>query len=204
MKALLILLFSSSIIPNSLFSQESGRPEIGVEGFASASTNGGAYSLGLKFGFKVNENIIIGPSLRIIKNWSSMTGSPTFSTTTNGFGGFLHARYGNTVFAGIEYELFRTPVNSYGLIDGSNYFASTLFLGAGFSKEYKNFIRINAGIFYDAINQQNSPFRSSYMMKKTNSATGEIAGYIPVIYRLTFFFPIGKIKEESNEEEEGN
>ena len=53
MKTLLILLFISSIIPNSLFSQESGRPEIGVEGFASASTNGGAYSLGLKFGFKV-------------------------------------------------------------------------------------------------------------------------------------------------------
>ena len=204
MKVILILLISCSIFSNFLISQVNGRPEIGVEGFASASTNGGAYSLGLKFGFKANENIIVGPSLRIIKNWSSMTGTPTFSTTTNGFGGFLHARYGNTVFGGIEYELFRTPVNSYGMIDGSNYFASTLFLGVGFSKEYKNFIRINAGIFYDAINKQNSPFRSSYMMKKTNSATGEIAGYIPVIYRITFFFPIGKIKEEPTEEEEEN
>lgn len=204
MKALLIVLLSSSIFSNLLISQVNGRPEIGVEGFASASTNGGAYSLGLKFGFKANENIIVGPSIRIIKNWSSMTGGQTYSNTINGIGGFMHARYGNTVFAGIEYELFRTPVNSYGLIDGTKYFASTLFLGGGFSKEYKNFIRINAGIFYDAINQQNSPFRSSYMMKKTNSATGQIAGYIPVIYRITFFFPIGKIKEESIEEEEEN
>ncbi len=204
MKALLIVLLSSSIFSNLLISQVNGRPEIGVEGFASASTNGGAYSLGLKFGFKANENIIVGPSIRIIKNWSSMTGGQTYSNTINGIGGFMHARYGNTVFAGIEYELFRTPVNSYGLIDGTKYFASTLFLGGGFSKEYKNFIRINAGIFYDAINQQNSPFRSSYMMKKTNSATGQIAGYIPVIYRITFFFPIGKIKEESTEEEEEN
>ena len=203
MKKIALFLFFNFIYSNLLLSQINGRPEIGAEGFASSSTNGGAYSLGLKFGFKANENIIIGPSIRFIKNWSNLNGSQTFANKTRGIGLFAHARYGNTVFAGIEYELFKTPMNSFGFMDGKNYFASTLFLGGGFSREYKNFIRINAGVFYDAINQVNSPFRTSYLTKKTN-ATGQVVGYIPIIYRITFFFPIGKLKEETKNEEEEN
>jgi hypothetical protein len=38
--------------------------------------------------------------------------------------------------------------------------------------------------FYDIINNQNSPFRLSYFMKKANGTL------IPVIYRIGFFFPI--------------
>lgn len=194
------LLFTTSSIL--LFAQKNERPEIGVEGFASASTTGGSYSLGLKYGIKLSENIIVGPSFRILKSWSSNFDGQNFSFTINGLGGFAHFRYSNTIFGGVEYELFRSPINSYGYITSTKNFVSTLFIGGGFSREFKDFIRVNAGVFYDAINQLNSPFRSSYMMKKTNPTTGQITGYIPVIYRITFFFPIGKIKEDEQLDEE--
>jgi hypothetical protein len=202
MKAIFFsILFLNFTISNA---QKNDRPEIGIEGFLSASTQGGSYGLGLKYGVKVNENIIVGPSFRALKSWSNNLTGQKFSYSIYGLGGFLHARYGNALFGGIEYELFRTPVNSFGYVEAQKSFSSTLFVGGGFSREFKSFIRLNAGIFYDVINQLNSPFRPSYMMKKTDPATGKIAGYIPVIYRITFFFPIGKIKDDSNEEEEEN
>ena len=202
MKFKIVTLFTSFFLISNSFTQDFGRPELGVEGFASAGTNGGAYSLGLKFGFKTNENVIIGPSFRSLKSWSSNIEGGNFSFSVYGIGGFAHIRYGNTVFAGVEYELFKTPVNSLGIVMAEKSHASTLFLGGGFSREFKNFVRLNAGVFYDIINQQNSPFRPTYMMKKTNPQTGQIAGYIPVIYRITFFFPLGKIKKKGNEKNE--
>lgn len=185
-------------------SQQNGRPELGIEGYASASTMGGAFGLGLKYGHKISENVIIGPSFRMIKSWASNTVSQSFSYSIYGAGAFIHARYGNAVFIGAEYEMFKTPMNYMGILTPTSNYASTLFLGGGFSREFKNFVRVNAGVFYDAINSMNSPFRSTYMMKKTNSQTGQVAGYIPVIYRITFFFPLGKMdkKHKKGEEEE--
>lgn len=205
-KQLPFVVFLLTFVP-SIFSQvEEGkpvRPEIGVEGFLGASTLGGSYSLGLKYGFKVNENFIFGPSLRLLKNWTSNTNSQNYSYSIYGLGGFAHVRYGNMVFGGVELELFRTPVNLSGYYTGTKNTASTLFIGGGFSREFKEIVRVNAGVFYDAFNHLNSPFRNSYMMKKASPTTGQIAGYIPVIYRITFFFPIGsrKAKKENDEED---
>lgn len=200
-----IAIFFAFILYKSFsFSQATKRNEIGVEGYASTSTIGGSFSLGLKYGFNLNENLIIGPSFRMLKSWSTNTGNGSFSYSIYGIGGFAHMRYGNMVFGGTEFEVFKTPMNNFGFITGENNITSTLFIGGGFSREFKEFVRINAGVFYDALNKMNSPFRPSYLMKKTNSLTGEIAGYIPVIYRITFFFPIRKVKEESNKEDEEN
>lgn len=47
--------------------------EIGIDGFVSASNQGGAFGLGPKFGFRLNENLILGPSFRWQKTWSSFS-----------------------------------------------------------------------------------------------------------------------------------
>jgi hypothetical protein len=46
-------------------------------------------------------------------------------------------------------------------------------------------------LFYDVINAQNSPFRSSYAFKMKNQ-TGQVVRILPVIYRITLFIPLSK------------
>ena len=138
-----------------------------------------------------------------MKSWSNNNGS-NYHYSIYGGGVFAHARYGNMVFGGVEFEMLNTPL-FYSVVNKANsHWVPTLFIGGGFSREFKEFIRINAGVFYDVINNVNSPFRTSYMMTKTSPATGQISGYIPVIYRISFFFRIAdtKKKEEIDEEEE--
>ena len=67
--------------------------------------------------------------------------------------------------------------------------APTLFLGGGFSMEFNESFRFNAGIMYDVINATNSPFRRSYFIQK-KTTDGTSAGFLPIIYRFAFFFPI--------------
>lgn len=200
MKALFVILTISFLTTFSSFSQiKILGTEIGVEGFASTSTLGGNFSLGLKYGFKIRENIIVGPSFRWMRSWSKSNGSD-FKFSIYGGGLFIHARYGNMIFGGAEFEMINTPLN-FGYYTGVKHFVPTLFIGGGFSREFKETVRVNAGVFYDAINNQNSPFRTSYKVTKTDPATGEISGYIPIIYRISFFFPIGR-KEMDEEVEE--
>jgi hypothetical protein len=167
--------------------------ELGLDGFFSASTMGGGIGLGPKFGFRMNENLILGPSIRYQRSWSknNFTGQE-FSFNNYGGGFFLHGRYRNSVYGGFELEVLR---NSSGFIDTSAIFkrvVPTLFICGGFSKEFNHWIRLNIGLYYDVINSLNSPFRSSYMLSIKNPQTGAIARYLPLIYRLSFFFPIGK------------
>ena len=54
-------------------------------------------------------------------------------------------------------------------------------------------VRLNAALFYDVINAENSPFRTSYFFKVKNQA-GQIVRTLPIIYRVTFFIPIGSSK----------
>ena len=167
--------------------------ELGVEGYFGASNQSGSFGIGPKFGFVLNENIAIGPSFRIQRNWSNLLGN-SFSQTVYGGGAFAHIRYKSngksTVFGAVEFEYLRSPfvdINFQNVT--SKKWAPTLFLGGGFLVRVNNVIGINAGILYDVINANNSPFRSSYFFKQKNQA-GVVTKIYPLIYRLTFLFKL--------------
>lgn len=156
--------------------------EVGFDGYLGASNFGGSGGIGAKFGYKVNENFILGPSFRVQRTWSNNVGQK-FGYTIYGGGLWAHARFGNYLFAGAEFEMLKSPLN-YIYVSSQRTWVPTLFLGGGFSREFNKAVRINAGVFYDIINNTSSPFRLSYFMKKANGTL------IPVIYRIGFFFPI--------------
>lgn len=172
----------SVLIMGSSFAQEIEGTEVGFDGYFGASTLGGSFSIGAKYGFKFREKFIAGPSVRYQRNWSK---NPTagFSSSFNVFGAgvFGHARFGNVLFAGAEFEMMRTPYSLNGGAIGPAW-SPTLFLGGGYSQEFNETFRLNAGIMYDVINSVNSPFRQSYFMRNANNVP------IPLIYRITFFF----------------
>lgn len=167
--------------------------ELGIEGYFGASNQGGSFGIGPKFGFILNENIAIGPSFRIQRNWSNLLGN-SFSQTVYGGGAFAHIRYKSkgksTVFGAVEFEYLRSPYN-YATNQqlNSKKWAPTLFIGGGFLVRVNKVVGINAGILYDVINADNSPFRSSYFFKQKNQA-GVVTKIYPLIYRLTFLFKL--------------
>ena len=167
--------------------------ELGIEGYFGASNQGGSFGIGPKFGFILNENIAIGPSFRIQRNWSNLLGN-SFSQTVYGGGAFAHIRYKSkgrsTVFGAVEFEYLRSPFVDINFQNNtSKKWAPTLFIGGGFLVRVNNVIGINAGILYDVINADNSPFRSSYFLKQKNQA-GVVTKIYPLIYRLTFLFKL--------------
>ena len=101
----------------------------------------------------------------------------------------MHGRFFNVLFAGVEYEILKSPFAVNGLLSVSNSWAHTLFLGGGFSKEFNESFRINAGIYYDLINAENSPFRRSYSVSQKNEL-GQVVKIYPIIFRLAFFIPL--------------
>ncbi|MEJ6505769.1 MAG: hypothetical protein QNK70_09635 [Crocinitomicaceae bacterium] len=171
--------------------------EIGVELHGGASTLGGTFSSGLKYAAILNENFAVGPSFRLQRIWNNNIGT---STSANIWGGgiWAHVRYKNVLFGGVEFELIKNPYNQNNWEPAERKWAPTLFLGGGFSKEYNEKIRINLGIFYDIINADNSPFRSSYTIIIKDSQTGNTQRRLPIIYRINFFFPIGNNKDKKD------
>ena len=167
--------------------------ELGIEGYFGASNQGGSFGIGPKFGFILNENIAIGPSFRIQRNWSNLLGN-SFSQTVYGGGAFAHIRYKSkgksTVYGAVEFEYLRSPFADINFQnETAKKWAPTLFLGGGFLVRVNKVVGINAGILYDVINADNSPFRSSYFFKQKNQA-GVITKIYPLIYRLTFLFKL--------------
>ena len=164
--------------------------EIGVDLAFSASTFGGNFGLGLKYGLKFGEYIIAGPSVRYERVWfkNALVG---VDGNANVFGGgaFVHARFFNTLFLGAEYEHLKSPYNPNGFLNNQSSWAPTLFVGGGFSMSFNERIRLNAGIMYDLINAENSPFRNSYSFT-VKDQNGNIQRYLPIIYRIAFFFPL--------------
>ena len=166
--------------------------EIGFDLAFSASTNGGNAGLGLKYGLNFGENLILGPSVRYERTWikNNVTG---FNGSYNIFGGgaFAHFRFYEALFLGMEFEMLKSPYTSSGLLTAipQSTWAPTLFLGGGFSKEFNESFRINAGIMYDVINPVNSPYRRSYTFTKKDEA-GNVVKILPIIFRLAFFIPI--------------
>lgn len=171
--------------------------EIGFDGFFSASTVGGSYGIGPKLGFRMNENLILGPSFRFQRSWSNNVNG-NFGYNIYGGGGFLHGRYGNVLFGGFEFEMLKSPIN-YTVINPTRNWVPTLFICGGFSKEFNEIARLNVGLYYDVINHVNSPFRQAYFMKVTNQA-GQVVKYVPLIYRISFYFPISRKDKDSKEE----
>ena len=167
--------------------------ELGIEGYFGASNQGGSFGIGPKFGFILNENIAIGPSFRIQRNWSNLLGN-SFSQTVYGGGAFAHIRYKSkgksTVYGAVEFEYLRSPFADINFQnETAKKWAPTLFLGGGFLVRVNKVVGINAGILYDVINADNSPFRSSYFLKQKNQA-GVVTKIYPLIYRLTFLFKL--------------
>lgn len=177
--------------------------EIGLDGFFGASNIGGSFGLGPKFGFVVNENVVLGPTIRYQQSWSQ-----PYNTNQNyqyrNFGGgfFLHGRYNNVIYGGIEAEIVRNK-NTY--IDTSAIFKKwvpTVFICGGFSREFKQTIRLNVGIYYDVINSINSPYRPSYMFTIKDAQTGMVVKRLPLLYRISVFFPLGKKKKNTDNQDE--
>ena len=184
-----IILFTFIIISSNSFSQKVEGTELGIDGFFGASNLGGSFGLGPKFGFRFNENFIAGPSFRFQRTWSKGFGN-NFAYNIFGGGVFAHARYKNILFGGVEFEMLKSPKN-YTSLSAPKSWVPTLFICGGFSKEFNESIRLNVGMYYDVINSVNSPFRQAYFLT-SKDANGQIVKYIPLIYRISFFFRLGK------------
>lgn len=194
---LLITFLSINCFSQSTFTMKG--TELGIDLSANGSTLGGNVGLGLKYGINLGEYFIVGPSLRYEYLWWNgfISGTAQVSGNRNVYGGgiFAHARFMNALFVGAEFEMLKSPYDQFGYFAVTKSWAPTLFIGGGFSMEFNEVVRINAGIMYDVINAGNSPFRRSYMPK--TDANGNPAGFIPLIYRIAFFFPL--TRSENND-----
>ncbi|MBI1838090.1 MAG: hypothetical protein HYR91_12580 [Flavobacteriia bacterium] len=197
----IFLLFVANLLCLTLSSQTIKGSEIGIDGALGFSTMGGSFGLGLKYGYKKTPDFIWGPSFRLMRYWSSSY-TLNYVGHANIWGGgfYFHYRMQNVLYLGVESEILKNPYASINYAKTN--WVPTLFLCGGFSKEYKEKIRLNVGLYYDVINNVNSPFRTSYTMKKTNPQTGQIIGYIPLIYRFSIFIPIKNTKESDIKENE--
>lgn len=173
-----------SLLFSNIHSQTEHNSEIGIDLNFGVSNLSGSAGLGMKYGINLNENMIVGPSLRYQRFWSNYYGVKS-NYNIIGAGIFSHVRLYNYFFIGAELELFKTPFNfNNGTSVSSGKLVPTLFMGGGFSRMFNEKVRINAGIMFDLINDVNSPFRPTYFMKKENGML------IPAIYRIAFFFPL--------------
>ena len=192
MKHTLVLILGLILTLNTAHSQSFEMPgsEIGFDLAFSASTNGGNAGLGLKYGFNFGEHLIVGHSIRYERLWvKNQLTMQSGGYNMFGGGAFVHGRFFNALFLGAEFEMLRSPYQTAGFISQNTTWAPILFLGGGFSMEFNESVRLNAGVMYDVINADNSPFRSSYFMQK-KTTLGEPAGYLPIIYRIAFFIPL--------------
>ncbi len=180
-----ILLLSFSLLIGQVNAQKVEGTEIGVDVIFHASNFGGTVGIGGKYGFKFGEHIITGPSVRYQRAWSKnvLQGTKTGYNVWGG-GGFIHARFFNALFVGAEFEMLKSPYQ-FGFLSVNGSWSPTFFIGGGFSMEFKETWRINAGMMYDVVNHQNSPLRPQYFMTNSQGAL------LPVIYRIAFFFPLG-------------
>lgn len=159
--------------------------EIGADVHFSGGTMGSSGGIGLKLAFVQNEYVAFGPSVRYnytrYKN-NGLTGS----TSVYGGGAFVHGRFLNYLYAGLDFEVLKTPFVNGIVSSGKSNWIPVAQLGGGFSHAFgeDEFFRLQAGVLYDVINNPNSPLRFGYFMHKENGTL------IPVMYRISFFFTI--------------
>jgi hypothetical protein len=164
--------------------------ELGIEAFGGGSQLGGTFGGELKYAVKLQNNLIIGPSFRLHRSWSNYL---NVNSQFNMYGGgaFAHMRYQDKVFAGVEFQMLHSPFNFITFQAGQKKWAPTLFVGGGFYLKLAPKINLNLALFYDVINADNSPFRSSYNFKIKNEL-GQVVRILPIIYRITLFIPLSK------------
>jgi hypothetical protein len=75
-------------------------------------------------------------------------------------------------------------------------YVPTVFICGGFSKEFNQLVRVNVGLYYDLINSLNSPYRNAYIISIKDPNTGAIVRRLPMIYRISFFFPLTQKEKE--------
>ena len=193
----LIAFFSLFLITSStLFSQK--EYEIGVEiTAASASNLGGSVGGSLKFAIVEDEALAYGPSIRYQYLWSNntLTGLNANASLFGG-GGFLHYRFMEWFFVGSEIEVLKNP---FPVIDPDKKWSLTAFFGGGVHRDF-DWVKLNVGLLFDAadairdpLTSNPSPLRTSYFIqrKNPNPGSGPNGAYLPIIYRIAFFFPIG-------------
>lgn len=199
MKSKLIVFFIVTFLTVQFsFSQMYGK-EIGVEITGARGSNlGGLIGGVFKFSFvseTVGENYLaFGPSVRYQYFWSnnSYTGIQANGSML-GFGGYLQYRFFDWFYVGTAAEYIQNPFNQF------SKWTAVGFLGGGIHKDL-DFVHLNAGLMYDVVDalrgpnsEVSSPLANSYFMRKQNPTNPEeVGGYIPVIARITFFFPLGR------------
>lgn len=191
----LILLLSFVALISDVNAQKVDGTELGLDGSFWASTNGGTFGIGAKYGLKFGEFVILGPSLRYQRSWYKNLAAGTKSGF-NVFGGgaFIHARFFNALFIGAEVEVLRSPYSQTGFFGLDPNWVPTCLLGGGLSMNIGDSdIRLNVGIMYDILDipnpgnpeskNPNSPLQP-YLTKNS------IGSVIPLIYRIAFFIPL--------------
>jgi hypothetical protein len=164
--------------------------ELGIEAFGGGSQLGGTVGGELKYAVKLQNNLIIGPSFRLHRSWSNYL-NVNSQFTIYGGGAFAHMRYQDKLFAGVEFQMLHNPFNFTTFQAGQNKWTPNLFVGGGFYLKLAPKINLNLALFYDVINADNSPFRSSYNFKIKNEF-GQVVRILPIIYRITLFIPLSK------------
>lgn len=164
--------------------------ELGIEAYGGGSSLGGSFGGELKYAAKLPNNLVIGPSFRLQRTWSNYLAMQSHFTVYGG-GAFAHLRFQDKVFVGTEFQMLRSPYNFTTFQTQAKKWAPTLFIGGGFYLKLAPKINLNLALFYDVINAQNSPFRSSYNFKMKNQA-GQVVRILPIIYRITLFIPLTK------------
>ncbi len=195
MKNIFLLLFLISFILAAHSQTVAGnfKSEIAIDGYFSVGNQGGNFSAGLKYGALKKDDdskVVIGPSVRWMRVWSKnyATAFQPASYNIFGVGAFAHWRVVDGIYLGAEFESLKSPVN-YVIITQQKTWVPTLFLGGGYSKAFDDRFRINVGVFYDIINDPGSPYRPSYLTRKT-SANGQPGALIPILYRLQLVIPL--------------
>ncbi len=175
-----------------MIAQEKGyyKSEIGAELYGGFSNLGGAFGGEIKYAYLVNKSFVVGPSFRLQRTWTNNFGINQ-SFNIYGGGAFAHYRIQDKLFLGTEMQMLRSPYNFDLFQFNSKKWAPVILLGGGLNLKLHERIRLSAGIFYDVVNAQNSPFRTSYNFK-IKDQNGQTVRILPIIYRVTFFFPLGE------------
>lgn len=190
----LVFLFSIGAL---LGSAQTYHSEIGVEIQAANFSNlGGTIGGALKWAFVEEEALAIGPSFRFQYLYSKNTYLGTSgSAFVFGGGGFLHYRFLDWFFLGTELEVLKNPYN-FKFPDKE--WRLTALVGGGISKDL-GFVRLNVGILYDLVDGLNDPLSSDpsplsgdYFLRISNPTNPNAGKYIPMIYRIAFFFPLSR------------
>lgn len=144
----------------------------------------GYFGIGPKVGYQVTNWFNPGISFRYSYAYALLTNGQVFQNHTYGTGAFLHFRFFDKLFAGIEYEILNVlKWDSF----SERTWANVLFLGAGYSQRLGGVGFMNVMLQYDVINDPNSPFRTSYIIG--NPVTGQL---IPLRFQVGFTFFLGK------------